>query len=143
VKRRSFLETVLGGWSLLLVGTVVGGIVQYLLPRREGGAAHEMIPIGTVDELLRPGEARIIRLGKAPVMVERTATGQYKAFSARCTHLGCTIQFMDDKLSPHFACNCHGSQFDMNGKNIAGPAPRPLDPYRITQRGSTLLIAAG
>lgn len=52
------------------------------------------------------------------------------ALYARCTHLGCTVNWFPD--SGIFKCPCHGSQFRSNGKNFAGPAPRPLDRLRIT-----------
>lgn len=54
--------------------------------------------------------------------------------SARCTHLGCTVQIAKPKESGgdfEFHCPCHGSKFKSDGTNYAGPAPRPLDYYKI------------
>ncbi len=51
------------------------------------------------------------------------------AISARCTHLGCTINWFGDLRA--FKCPCHGSQFHSNGANFAGPAPRHLDRLHI------------
>lgn len=54
--------------------------------------------------------------------------------SARCTHLGCTVQIAKPKDGTgefEFHCPCHGSKFKSDGTNFAGPAPRPLDYYRI------------
>jgi cytochrome b6-f complex iron-sulfur subunit len=51
------------------------------------------------------------------------------ALSARCTHLGCTINWFGDLRV--FKCPCHGSEYHSNGVNFAGPAPRPLDRFRI------------
>lgn len=51
------------------------------------------------------------------------------AISARCVHLGCTINWFPDQRT--FKCPCHGSEYHSNGKNFAGPAPRPLDRLRI------------
>ncbi len=51
------------------------------------------------------------------------------ALQSKCTHLGCTPNwFAEDGV---FKCPCHGSQFASNGKNFAGPAPRPLDRFKI------------
>ena len=47
------------------------------------------------------------------------------ALSARCVHLGCTINWFTDLRI--FRCPCHGSEYHSNGINFAGPAPRPLD----------------
>jgi cytochrome b6-f complex iron-sulfur subunit len=51
------------------------------------------------------------------------------AFAAICTHLGCTPNWIAGEEK--FKCPCHGSGFHMNGRNFEGPAPRPLDRYRI------------
>ncbi len=45
------------------------------------------------------------------------------ALSAICTHLGCTVTLREEG---GFDCPCHGSRFNAQGKNIYGPAPRPL-----------------
>jgi len=51
------------------------------------------------------------------------------ATSARCAHLGCTVNWFADQRI--FKCPCHGSEYHSNGTNFAGPAPRPLDRFRI------------
>jgi cytochrome b6-f complex iron-sulfur subunit len=51
------------------------------------------------------------------------------ALSARCAHLGCTVNWFADQRI--FKCPCHGSEYHSNGANFAGPAPRPLDRFRI------------
>jgi cytochrome b6-f complex iron-sulfur subunit len=50
--------------------------------------------------------------------------------SARCVHLGCTINWFPGL--DIFKCPCHGSQYHSDGHNFAGPAPRPLDRLGIT-----------
>lgn len=51
------------------------------------------------------------------------------ALFARCTHLGCTVNWFSGLGI--YKCPCHGSQFYSNGVNFAGPAPRPLDRLKI------------
>ena len=51
------------------------------------------------------------------------------ALSARCAHLGCTVNWFQDLRT--FKCPCHGSEYHGNGANFAGPAPRPLDRFQI------------
>ncbi|MFC1884886.1 ubiquinol-cytochrome c reductase iron-sulfur subunit [Thermodesulfobacteriota bacterium] len=46
------------------------------------------------------------------------------ALSARCTHLGCTLNY--DLISKNFKCPCHGSIFDDSGKYLSGPAKKDL-----------------
>lgn len=52
------------------------------------------------------------------------------AVFAKCTHLGCTPSWYEEDRT--FKCPCHGSQFYSNGVNFAGPAPRPLDRFKIS-----------
>ena len=64
------------------------------------------------------------------------------ALSARCAHLGCTVNWFDDLNI--FKCPCHGSEYRSNGQHYAGPAPRPLDRFRITLRiDGELVVDAG
>jgi len=51
--------------------------------------------------------------------------GEVTVFSPMCTHLGCGYHW--DSAAQQFKCPCHGSVFDVSGRVVAGPAPRPLD----------------
>jgi Rieske Fe-S protein len=136
--RRDFLKVGIAFWGLLATLPVVGMIVQFLTPGQAAAAARETVMVGTTDDV--PTDVpRIVRFNKEPVVVLLNPSGQYKAFSARCTHLGCVIQYQEEG-GPHFGCNCHGSQFDMNGKNISGPAPRPLAPFRVSLDGKSIYL---
>lgn len=62
------------------------------------------------------------------VWIVREADGFYALF-AKCTHLGCTPRWLN--VEEKFKCPCHGSGFRKSGINFEGPAPRPLERYRI------------
>ncbi len=65
----------------------------------------------------------------ARVVVLRTGTTTFKAFTTTCTHAGCAVNsFADGRIN----CPCHGSQYDTNGQVVAGPAPRALTQYATT-----------
>lgn len=57
----------------------------------------------------------------------------FHCLSAVCTHLGCTVQLVREDRTQHveFHCPCHGSKYKEDGTNYAGPAPRPLDYFRL------------
>jgi menaquinol-cytochrome c reductase iron-sulfur subunit len=59
-------------------------------------------------------------------------------FSPICPHLGC--RFAWDESGNKFACPCHGSQFNMDGEHLAGPAPRGLDPLPLREQSGTAEI---
>jgi len=55
--------------------------------------------------------------------------GKIFALSTICTHLGCTLNWLETDRK--FKCPCHGCGFKSSGVNFEGPPPRPLDRYRI------------
>lgn len=73
-----------------------------------------------------------------PVLVAQPTEGQIVAFSAICTHRGCTVKPQDGIL----ACPCHGSTFDLaTGDNTGGPAPSPLPEVAVEVRRGEVLQA--
>ena len=62
------------------------------------------------------------------VWIVREADGFYALF-AKCTHLGCTPRWLP--VEEKFKCPCHGSGFRKSGINFEGPAPRPLERYKV------------
>jgi Rieske Fe-S protein len=79
-------------------------------------------------ELLEKGY-KIIRFGAEPVILVRVDEGEYRAFAATCTHLDCIVEY--DAGPRRIVCNCHGGEYDLTGRNVGGPPPRPLAPYRV------------
>jgi cytochrome b6-f complex iron-sulfur subunit len=63
------------------------------------------------------------------VWIVREDEGVYAIF-AKCTHLGCTPRWL--AVEDKFKCPCHGSGFYKSGMNFEGPAPRPLDRFKIS-----------
>jgi cytochrome b6-f complex iron-sulfur subunit len=65
--------------------------------------------------------------------------GRLFVIFARCTHLGCTPDWLPQQNMFH--CPCHGSEYDPEGVNFAGPAPRPMDRCHVTmQANGTVLV---
>jgi Rieske Fe-S protein len=71
--------------------------------------------------------------GGKPCLVVATPEGEVRAFNAICTHLDCTVGFRPDHGD--IFCQCHLGVYDLNGQNISGPPPRPLQTYKVTLRG--------
>ena len=136
--RRDFLKLALWIWGAASAAPVLGMILQYVTPPPAKGSTGDAVLVGKSGDFA-DGTVKIVRVNKDPVLLIHTPTGQFRALSARCTHLGCVVQYQESP-QPHFACNCHGSQFDMNGVNIAGPAPKPLPPFRVTLTGPSVYL---
>ena len=81
---------------------------------------------------------KIFKFGNKPGILVHTSSGEFKAFSAVCTHLECIVQYRDD--TKQIWCACHNGQYNLSGKNIGGPPPRPLEEYKVNTRGDDVVV---
>ncbi|MFI6422686.1 Rieske (2Fe-2S) protein [Streptomyces sp. NPDC050842] len=76
---------------------------------------------------------------EAKVVVTQPTAGEFKAFSAVCTHQGCLVNKVADGT---IDCPCHGSKYRIaDGSVVAGPAPRPLPAKQINVSGESITLA--
>lgn len=136
LSRRSFIDFFLGGGVLAMLGSVFFPVLKYVMPPDIPQAVQNDVVAGKVGELA-PNAGKIFRFGNKPGILVRTPEGEYRAFSAVCTHLQCTVQYRED--FKHIWCACHNAHFDLTGRNIAGPPPRPLEEYRVEIRGGDVI----
>lgn len=93
------------------------------------GAAVDVLVCRTVRQMesqLEPGEGGIVDKHGERLAVFRDVDGELFTMSARCTHLGCVVDWNPAEAT--FDCPCHGSRFDGHGAVVSGPAARPLPP---------------
>jgi Rieske Fe-S protein len=81
-----------------------------------------------VDEV-KPGEGKVVGSGLAQRAVHRDEEGNLHSLSARCTHVGCIVDWNSAERT--WDCPCHGSRFDIEGEVIQGPAVRPLRKHQL------------
>ena len=128
--RRSFLNilwVILGGIAL---AEFVAVAFAFLRPRKlkaRGEDTDSIITAGAVDRFALNSVTAFVR-GK--FYLARLEDGGFLALSRTCTHLGCSVPWVEKEMK--FACPCHGSAFDITGNVIEAPAPRALDIYPIT-----------
>ncbi len=139
--RRSFLTRILVAWASITAIPFIYGIAQFIYPPLRRERLAESILAAKITDI-PTNSARIIKFNNKPVIVVRTAQDQFKAFSAVCTHLGCIVEYKGEQ-GGYFQCNCHGSAFDLTGKNIRGPAPVPLPELKVSLKDSDIIVSAG
>ena len=104
--------------------------LAFLRPHKlkaRGKDADSIITAGAVERFAPHSVTAFVR-GK--FYLARLEDGGFLALSRKCTHLGCSVPWVEKEMK--FACPCHGSAFDITGNVIEAPAPRPLDIYPIT-----------
>ncbi|NOX87953.1 MAG: Rieske (2Fe-2S) protein [Calditrichaeota bacterium] len=138
VKRRKFLDYILSLGFTGLVGSIIYPALSYLKPPKQAEAAVNSVKAGKVNEI-PVNSGKIVRFGRKPVILIRTSTDEFIAFTATCTHLGCIVQYREDKQQ--IWCACHNGLFDLKGRNISGPPPRPLDPFLVQIIDDEIIIA--
>jgi len=137
-ERRRFLDRFLRGTVGLLGAAVFYPVARFLSPPRVAEDAASRVLAGKVSELAKEGW-KLFPLGSEPGILVEKAPGEYRAYSATCTHLECTVQF--DKPSKRIWCACHNGYYDLDGRNVAGPPPRPLTPYVVQVNGDEIFVS--
>ena len=72
------------------------------------------------------------------VFIRKDNAGNWQVFSRTCPHLGCKVKF--DQQNQRFICPCHGSQFNLRGQYVKGPAKKDLTRLRFEQNKNQLTI---
>ena len=133
----------------LLLGTSLGAlfisvfypIIKYLIPPKLAEPTTFSVTVPWKGSELKANSGRIFRFGSRPGLLVKTPAGELRAFSAICTHLDCTVQYREDRQDIY--CACHNGVYDLNGKNVSGPPPRPLDPLKLNVRGDQIIVMKG
>jgi len=135
--RRSFLNWFLGTSVGAMCVSVLYPITRYISPPDVPEAQTQRAVAGRVGEL-KPNSGKIFRFGGRPGILILTADNTYKALSATCTHLNCTVQYREDLKE--IWCACHNGLYNLNGEVISGPPPRPLEEYKVNIANDEIIV---
>jgi cytochrome b6-f complex iron-sulfur subunit len=136
--RRRLVELFLGSGLFASLVSFAYPVLRYLVPPPVADLGGDEVIAAKVGDL-KPNSAKIFRFGNRPGLLLRVGEGEYRAFSATCTHLSCTVQYRTDLHE--IWCACHNGMYDLNGRNVSGPPPRPLENYQVHVRGEDLVVS--
>ena len=112
-------------------------VLRYLIPPPSAELSSDTVLAGKTGDL-KPNTGKIFRFGSRPALLILTSDGKYRAMSGVCTHLGCTVQYRGDLHNVW--CACHNGMYDLNGRNLSGPPPRPLEDYDVMVKGDEIYV---
>lgn len=138
MKRRSFINWLLGSSFVLWTGSVLYPVTRFLFPPEGPVNKESSVRVGKASDFAK-NSGTLFRLGNKPAILVRTPAGEFRAYIAICTHLDCTVQFKQDEGI--IWCACHNGKYNLSGTNIAGPPPRPLTSLEVAIRGEDVHVS--
>jgi menaquinol-cytochrome c reductase iron-sulfur subunit len=147
-RRNFYVVAIYGLWGAISTALGIPALIYLLIPPRvrkvsewiELGDITRLTPNAPVEMTFRRNRVDGWKLisEKSTAWVVKSVDNHVTAFGPQCTHLGCAYHWEEGKNQ--FLCPCHTSLFGLDGKVLAGPAPRPLDRYETRLNGNKLLV---
>jgi len=138
VNRRQFTNFLLGGGLIGWLGSVLYPVISFLKPPDIPEANVQSVKAGIASEFAA-NSAEILKFGRKPVILIRTESGEFRAFAATCTHLDCIVQYRGDLQQ--IWCACHNGLYDLKGRNVSGPPPKPLEEFTVNIMNDEILVS--
>jgi cytochrome b6-f complex iron-sulfur subunit len=133
IDRRAFIDTVLNTGFVSTAIAIIYPVWRYLIPPAIGEPTTASAVAARAAEV-KPNSGVVFKFGSKPGLLVRTPEGEFRAFSAVCTHLNCTVQYRAD--TSQIWCACHNGLYDLAGNVVSGPPPRPLETLAVNLRGA-------
>ena len=138
VSRRSFFNFLWGALGLAALAELVWVAFSFLGPGGQSAgneAASAVVPAGAVESF---PFGTVVAFQRGQFYLVRLDGGGFLALSCKCTHLGCTVPWVEKEKK--FVCPCHASSFDITGNVTAAPAPRALDIFRVSIENNVVKV---
>ena len=139
--RRGFLSWLTGIGTFAFLGSILYPIFKFLIPPKsvEANVSQVKLPFTRANLESEAKKSKTFKFGRILGLIVLAADGTLHAVSATCTHLDCTVQYRPD-LGVIW-CACHNGKYDLNGKNISGPPPKPLEKFAVNEVGDDIFVS--
>ncbi len=138
-ERRRVLGFLVGSGVMASLVSFVYPILRFVLPPQSGEMDADTAAAKANE--LAANSAKIFRMGNRPGILVRTADGKYRAFSAVCSHLNCTVQYRQREHD--IWCACHNGVYNLQGGVVSGPPPKALEQFEVHERGQEVIVTRG
>jgi len=138
ITRRTFLNTLFGGWLVAFLSGTGFALMRFAFPTL--GKEPDFVVLNRKDYLDLPNNSiKRFPWGGTVGFYFKKADGTILALKGVCSHMECNVAYKPAER--RFYCACHEGWFDENGINVSGPPPKPLEVFEITEEGEKLIIA--
>ncbi len=134
MNRRQFLGLAWGGTLAVLGVELAATLARFVQPVSASGFGSQ-VRAGLVSDFA-PGSVTQIKAGR--FFLYRLDDGRFLALYQKCTHLGCSVPWVE--AENQFHCPCHGSLYDKTGVVLGGPAPRPMDIFPVVVKNNEVWV---
>jgi Rieske Fe-S protein len=134
---RRWVNVLLGSGVAASVVSFLYPAIRYIIPPPVAESTSRSVVAAKVDEL-KNNSGEIFKFGSKPALLVRMPDGTFRAFTAVCTHLNCTVQYRPDLHQ--IWCACHNGLYDLEGRNVSGPPPRPLEVFEVHVQGEDVVV---
>lgn len=149
LSRRNFLNTAIGAVGAVITAIIAVPVAGYFIDPalRQSGSKGSWVKLGPAADLSEtPKQFAVSTERLDGFMTQKvnatvyayTVNGEPLALSNTCTHLGCPAAYTE--ADKEFHCPCHGGVYDITGKNIGGPPPKPLPRFATKIENGDLYV---
>jgi Rieske Fe-S protein len=138
ITRRTFLNTLFFGWIAAFFSGTFYALMKFAFPTL--GKEPDFVVLNRNDfKGMANNTVKPFPWGGTVGLYYKKENGSVMALKGVCSHMECNVAYKP--AEKRFYCACHQGWFDDTGKNIAGPPPKPLEIFEISEEGEKLIIA--
>lgn len=133
MERRRFLGLLISIFGTGAFVSFAYPLIRYLAPRA-ASVRRERLTVSKAEI----GDAKEVVYGETPTIIINRPGKGYIALSRVCTHLGCLLEY--DRTKKSLICPCHAGVFNLEGRVVSGPPPKPLVTFPLKVEGEDITI---